>query len=193
MPSAVERLLLFWAEVVRSPRQVGSIIPSGQALGRAIARAVTATTPGYVVEIGAGTGAITEALATVSAKFDALSVVERSPRMTTALMQRFPRIEILVGCASMLMDRSFPKNRPLTVVSSIPFRSLPRDELHDMEQMITALSRHEGGFRFIQYSYSFGAPFRSPAPDLTWHRLRTVFANLPPATVWVLQKEVRLK
>ncbi len=192
MPSAVEQLLLFWAEIARSPRQVGSLIPSGQPLGRAMTDAVTDAPPGYVVEIGAGTGAITESLAAIRFEFDAFTVIERSPSLTAALMRRFPRLEIIAGCASMLLDMSFPKDRPLTVVSSIPFRSLPQAELHHMERVIAALSRHEGGFRFIQYSYSLGAPFRNPAPDFTWRRLKTIFANVPPATVWVLQKELAL-
>ena len=53
---------LFFRQYLRSPRSVGSVIPSSRALGRGVA-AETAWEPGqYVVELGGGTGSITMGL-----------------------------------------------------------------------------------------------------------------------------------
>ncbi|MGC3979704.1 MAG: hypothetical protein QM808_00410 [Steroidobacteraceae bacterium] len=191
MPPAMKRLLLFWGEVLRNPRRVGSLVPSGQALGGAVANTVMETTPGYVVEIGAGTGAITGALAKISHHFAAFSIVEKSPRMAGMLARRFPQAQIIAGCASLLRQTSFPNDLPLTLVSSLPFRSLPRFEHEEITRMIEQLGRHEGGFRFIQYSYLRGEPFQINTPGLQWRRRKMIIANVPPATIWILQRNHR--
>ena len=75
----------------------------------------------------------------------------------------------------------------ISVVSSLPFRSLPQGDRKQIEQAILRLSRHSRTFRFIQYSYLGRLPFPvDSAHPLQWTRRRTVLGNLPPATVWVL-------
>ena len=68
----------------------------------------------------------------------------------------------------------------------VAFRSL---QAADRIRIVQALRRQHaksGSFRFIQYSYGRLAPFHDPGDQLHWSRVRTVWANLPPATVWVL-------
>jgi hypothetical protein len=75
----------------------------------------------------------------------------------------------------------------ISVVSSLPFRSLPQGDRKQIEQAILRLSRHSRTFRFIQYSYLGRLPFPVDSTHpLQWTRRRTVLGNLPPATVWVL-------
>ena len=179
--------MVFWREVARSPRGIGSLFPSGRSLGRAVVREVLAGSPGFVIEIGAGTGAITGALLAQRDKFGGLTVLEKSPRMAALLAQRYPETTIRVACASELADQRFPRDVPLTIVSSLPFRSLPARDVASICAMIERLKDHHAGFRFIQYSYFGRVPFPSEGMCMEWRQRRTVFNNMPPATIWVLQ------
>lgn len=183
----MEAVLAFWKEFLKNPRRVGSITPSGEALGAAMARVVLADKPGCVVELGAGTGAITRSLVKIRAELDDLIVIEKSPRLVDLLAARYPTLHLVTGCASLVGNLEFPAGRPLTIVSSLPLRSLPEAELDDIKKAIRLLSGRADGFRFIQYSYFGRVPFISDIPWLAWDKLHTVFANIPPATIWVLR------
>jgi phosphatidylethanolamine/phosphatidyl-N-methylethanolamine N-methyltransferase len=182
----LESFIAFWKAFLQNPRRVGSITPSGAALGEAMVKVVLAEKPGCVVELGAGTGAITRALVNIRSQLDDLIVIEKSPGLAAHLMAAYPALNIVTGCASLVGKIDFPRGRPLTIVSSLPLRSLPRDELNAIKKAIGALSDRDAGFRFIQYSYFGRVPFVSHVSWLTWEKMHTVFANIPPATVWVL-------
>lgn len=182
----MKTLLAFWGECLRDPRRVGSVLPSGAPLGAAIAREVLASEPGYVVEIGAGTGAITEELVAIRHRLDGLTVVEKSPQLARTLSRRYAGMDIRTGCASLLAGLQLPADAPLTLVSSLPFRSLPQPELEAIRQTIVGLGDRHRQFRLIQYSYFGRLPFACQAPSLAWARKKTILANLPPATIWVL-------
>lgn len=179
-------LLPFWKSMLEDPRRVGSIVPSGRLLGLALARETVAQAPGHVYEIGAGTGSITQALFDLRRHFDSFHVIEQSPRLADCLRRRFPGVNVHRACASRLDEIHAGPLERLTVVSSIPFRSLqPADRI----RIVSALWRQQarcGSFRFIQYSYGAGVPFSDQGDHLHWERRQTVWANLPPATVWVL-------
>jgi len=182
----VRTLLAFWGACLRDPRGVGSVLPSGPLLGAAMAREVLAREPGFVVEIGAGTGAITASLVDIRHRLRGLLVVEKSPRLAQALARRYAGVDVRGGCASLLDDLQLPPGQPLTLVSSLPFRSLPRHELETIRRTILSLGSRHAGFRLIQYSYFGRQPFACGNPQLIWERKKTILANLPPATIWVL-------
>lgn len=183
----LQSVIAFWKALLKDPRRVGSITPSGLALGEAIVKVVLSAVPGCVVELGAGTGAITRSLVEVRGQLDDLIVIEQSPELVGLLGSRYPEINIVTGCASLVGRIDFPSARPLTIVSSLPLRSLPSDELSAIKNAIGSLSDRDGGFRFIQYSYFGRVPFVSHISWLTWEKMDTVFANIPPATIWVLR------
>ena len=62
--------LAFALAWVRNPRRVGAIAPASKALAQAMADEVARVGPGLLIEIGAGTGAITQALARLGAPPD---------------------------------------------------------------------------------------------------------------------------
>jgi len=99
---------------------------------------------------------------------------------------------VVHGCASQL-DRlaTDPKNS-LVIVSSLPLMSMPRDETLGCVQAMHALLEHHAGARLLQYTYAARhvRPFDAP-PGWRWRRVTTVWANLPPATVWSLEAVAR--
>ncbi len=54
--------LRFLRALIARPKNIGAVLPSSRGLGRAIARQIDPTMPGPVLELGPGTGVITQAL-----------------------------------------------------------------------------------------------------------------------------------
>lgn len=182
-------LLLFWRALLNDPRQIGAIAPASRSLSEAMVREVLSRDqPGVVIELGAGTGSITEALFEVRHHLIELIAIEKSPELATNLCQKFPSIAIYSHCASELEHLFKPQHDTLTLVSSLPFRSLPRRDKRRVSDSIARISEQIPNFRLIQYSYFGRLPFPCPTKNLVWRRRRTIVRNLPPATLWVLER-----
>ena len=72
-PQKRPQFLVAW---IRSPLKIGALTPSSKSLARAMARQVDLSEEGMVVELGAGTGAVTHALA-LAIPAERLLIVER--------------------------------------------------------------------------------------------------------------------
>jgi phosphatidylethanolamine/phosphatidyl-N-methylethanolamine N-methyltransferase len=181
--------LAFALAWVRNPRRVGAIAPASRALAQAVADEVARVGPELLVEIGAGTGAITQALAAVGPPPQRLFVLERDPGLVRHLHQRFPRAEVLHACASRMHLLPLPEADSLMLVSSLPLLSMPRDEARRCVQAMWKLLESRSNARLLQYTYAARhvRPFDQLPPGWHWRRVRTVWANLPPATVWSLE------
>ncbi len=184
----MRRLFLFWRELVCNPRQMGALVPSGRSLAVAVADEVRKQAPGYVLELGAGTGAITQALLEIRSCMAGYSVLEKSPQLADVLTARYPGLNVAAGCASTLAAIRFPEDQPLTVVSSLPFRSMQSSETASIRSALEQLMMRRAGFRLIQYSYFPVEPFSCSNDSYRWYWKRTVLMNLPPAMVWALDK-----
>ena len=103
--------LTFLVRWLRSPRQIGAIAPSSRYLARAIARqipraAVVGGAP--VVELGGGTGSITQGLLEAGLAPERLFVIERDRRMAELLRRRFPQVTVLCGDAEEMRELLAP-------------------------------------------------------------------------------------
>src|ERR1700742_189706 len=85
-----------WAE---KPLQMGSVTPSSRTLSRAIAESVNPQSQGPVVEMGPGTGPVTQALIERGIAEDRLVLVEYSAQFCELLSRRFPKATIVRGDA----------------------------------------------------------------------------------------------
>ena len=183
-------LLPFWQALRDDPRSVGALLPSGQALVQAMLDLTLAEPPGHVIEIGAGTGVITQALVQHRGKFASLQVVESNARLAEGLRHRFPGTPVHACCASQLDELLAEPVDRLTLVSSLPFGSLAPA---DRSRVLAAFARQAAKsrrWRLLQYSYVGRVPFQPVGPAEAWTRLHTVWRNLPQATLWQLSPRV---
>ena len=137
-----------------------------------------------IVEIGAGTGAITESLATRHPDVQ-LIVFELAPSLADNLRARFPGARVISGAfhENVSVLDGLPKRTVL--VSALPFKSLPRRVVRPTVDAFAAFMRAAPGRHLMQFSYSLRAPFVAPE-DFGWQRVTTVWRNAPPANVWQL-------
>ena len=89
----------FFFSWLKHPLQVGGISPASPALAHAMAAEVDPEVPGPVVELGPGTGVLTEALVERGIAPERIVLVEYSPEFCALLRERFPRARIVEGDA----------------------------------------------------------------------------------------------
>jgi phospholipid N-methyltransferase len=168
------------------PSTVGAILPSSRRLAEAMARAAAGSQG--LIELGAGTGAITAALRRCHPDVPLLAV-ELEPRLAQQLRARFPTIEVHASAADKVLRAASGMPEDTVLVSSLPFRSLPhRLRLRSSLAIERFLNEHPGR-RLVQYSYLPREPFAlRDAGQLRWRRLAAVWGNAPPAWVWELSR-----
>ena len=174
---------LFARSLLLNPRAMGALAPSSPKLSQLMASLVDPANS-LVLEIGAGTGAVTRALLARNVQPDRLIVIERDPSLAAFLRREFPGVRVRCGEAvhlsRILSDESV--GRVDTVVSSLPLRNLPPvDRIRNVRAMINALAH---GGQLIQYTYFAGCPIPSSRLGLEAELLGRVWLNLPPASVW---------
>ncbi len=169
--------------MLKNPSSTGSVIPSSRFLADAMARA--AGDVPHIVELGAGTGPVTQALLEQHPEAS-LTAVELQHSLAEHLRKRFPALDVRQACAHEVLDK-MAFGQPMAVVSSLPFRSLPADVVGvTVGSIIACLERHPGSC-LVQFTYQPRAPFQAPL-GYRWQRVATVWRNTPPAGVWVLRK-----
>lgn len=178
------RFLRQWAE---NPMCVGAVAPSGPDLAKAMAGFLVPTTSGPVVELGPGTGVVTQAILARGIAPDQLTCIEYSDRFVRLLQNRFEDINIRQGDAYDLAS-SLGDHAPLAgIVSSLPLLSSPARKRRTL--ILDALERLAPGAPFIQFSYSLVPPVREEPALFSLTRTGWIWNNMPPARVWVYRKQ----
>jgi phospholipid N-methyltransferase len=178
-------LWIFVQQFLCAPASVGAVWPSSRRLAKHLAEQVPLTSTGLVIELGAGTGVVTQALLERGINPDRLVVIERAPAFVRHLRARFPSIKVIQGDAS-LLKRLLPPGVPVdAIVSSLPLLALPPKEAARILMQWRLVLAHEG--TAVQFTYDLR---RRPSPSINGFVLvasSIVWRNLPPARVLKLQ------
>ncbi|PPE68817.1 hypothetical protein IS481_18115 [Caldimonas thermodepolymerans] len=170
---------------VARPMVVGAILPSSRRLAQAMADGAQGAQA--IVELGAGTGAITQAL---RARYPEVptTVVELQPALARLLRRRFPGATIVEQPAHEVLQQIDPGDDAVALVSSLPFRSLPAPWREAAREAIETFLVAHPRCRLVQYTYQPRVPFELVHADrLAWRRRTWVWRNAPPAWVWELE------
>lgn len=174
---------LFLRRWLANPLQMGSIVPSSPALTQRIARLVTRAEDEVVVELGAGTGAVSRALLAAGVPADRLVVVEIVPEMARHLARSLPGVTVIEGDAFALPE-ALPEalhGKVGTAICGIPLVLLPTDQ---QRRFVAAVESVAPGRGFLLYSYCVTSPLPYRTLGLTARREAWTPLNFPPASVW---------
>ena len=163
-------------------------MPSGRMLARTMAQYVDVQSDAPVVELGPGTGAITNALIERGVDQKRLVLVEYNPGFCALLRDRYPHAKVVQGDAYRLRDslREALKTRAAAVVSGLPLVTKPMPiRLKLIRDAFAALAP---GAPFVQFTYSVAPPIPKSLPGVSTEASERVWMNLPPARVWVYRK-----
>ena len=175
------RFLRSW---LTNPLKTGAVSPSGKDLARAMAEPVDLSIPGDIVELGPGTGPVTEALLARGVAPERLIVIEFNSDFCTLLRKRFPGLRVIQGDAYAIGDTlAGHVAGPLAaVVSSLPL--ITRPDAERLRLMRDALALMHPDAPFVQFTYGPTSPVPLKAMPLRAEPSRRIWMNLPPARVW---------
>jgi phosphatidylethanolamine/phosphatidyl-N-methylethanolamine N-methyltransferase len=179
------RFIRSWLE---TPLSIGAVTPSGRVLARAMARYVEPELPGPVVELGPGTGPVTEALVEHGVDPARLVLVEFNPVFCQLLRARFPAATVIQADAYGLRRAlaSLLRRPAAAVVSGLPMFTKPvRTRVRLLRDALALL---RPGAPFVQFTYAVVPPIPRAFAGVQAEASERIWMNLPPARVWVYRK-----
>ncbi|HEX9048878.1 MAG TPA: methyltransferase domain-containing protein [Verrucomicrobiae bacterium] len=181
---------LFLREWLANPQRTGAVAPSSPQLGAAMARWLPHDRESFVLELGPGTGAVTDALLKHGLRQERLIAIERNPTLAKLLRKRFPHAHIIAGDA-WDMDKliaGLPKRVDSVgaVISSLPLLNFPPEQAEALALKIRQVLAPEG--KWVQYSYRIHKLRTRGTSTFKLHASKIVWFNLPPARVSVFRK-----
>ncbi len=179
---------LFFRRFLAHPVRLATALPSSAAMARMVAGQVDRPDGTYVVELGAGTGAVTRALLDAGIPADRLIAVELDDQMAGFLETEFPAVHVIHGSATEI-GRLLPadaKGRVGAVVSGVPVSVLPLRVQHEFVDAVFSIL--PPGERFIEYTYRLNSPLPMRRLGLVGRRLAMTLRNLVPASVWEFRR-----
>jgi phosphatidylethanolamine/phosphatidyl-N-methylethanolamine N-methyltransferase len=179
------RFLRSWIE---KPLHMGAVMPSGKVLARTMAQYVNVDSMEPVVELGPGTGAITNALIEHGVDQKRLVLVEYNPGFCALLRDRYPQATVVQGDAYALRDSlwNILSAPAAAVVSGLPLVTKPM--LTRLKLIRDAFGALAPGAPFVQFTYSVAPPIPKSLPGVSTEASERIWMNLPPARVWVYRK-----
>jgi phosphatidylethanolamine/phosphatidyl-N-methylethanolamine N-methyltransferase len=176
------RFIRTWFE---NPLSTGAVMPSSKALARTMASYVDPQSTGPVIELGPGTGPVTEALVQRGVDPKRLILVEFDPDFCRLLRTRYPAATVVQGDAYRLrrLLSDTVRDPAAAMVSGLPLVTKP---LRTRLRLISdALGLLAPGAPFIQFTYAMVPPIPKGLSGITAKASDLIWMNLPPARVWV--------
>ena len=181
------RFIKTWLD---NPILTGAVSPSGRFLARMMARAVDPDGTRPIVELGPGTGPITEALLKRGVAPRRLVLVEFDADFCRLLRRRFPGAQVVQADAYRLRDSlgGVLAEPAAAVVSSLPLLNKPDVQRLALLEDAFALMEPDGAF--VQFTYGMASPVpRAAAAAYEAEISPPVWFNLPPARVWIYRRK----
>jgi phosphatidylethanolamine/phosphatidyl-N-methylethanolamine N-methyltransferase len=180
------RFIRSWLE---KPLETGAVAPSGKMLARTMASYVDPNVTGPVIELGPGTGPVTEALVTQGVDPARLVLVEFNPMFCRLLRTRYPTATVVQGDAYGLkraLGKVIPQRTAAAVVSGLPIVTKSvRTRLRLINEALGFLSP---GAPFIQFTYAVVPPLPRAIAGVRAEASERIWLNLPPARVWIYRR-----
>ena len=178
----------FLKSLVATPRLTGAVAPSGRALARAMAAAIGSPSHGLIVELGPGTGPVTEALVRAGVAPSRLVLVEFDAGFCRILRSRFPDATLVQGDAYSMrrLLETLLLQPAAAVVSGLPLVTKPiRMRLRLIRDAFDLMMP---GAPFVQFTYSVASPLPRRLGGFSVEASERIWMNIPPARVWVYRK-----
>lgn len=180
------RFFRTWFE---KPLRVGAVTPSSKALARTMAAYIDPAAPGPIIELGPGTGPITEALVAQGIDPGRLVLVEFDATFCRLLRARYPSATVVQGDAYGLKRilGNFLREPAAAVVSGLPLFTKPLRVR--LRLLFEAFGLMLPGAPFVQFTYNALAPMPTRLDRVRVEASERVWMNIPPARVWVYRRD----
>jgi phosphatidylethanolamine/phosphatidyl-N-methylethanolamine N-methyltransferase len=180
------RFIRSWIE---KPLSIGSVTPSSKALARAMAAYVDPNSNGPVIELGPGTGPVTEALLARGIDPARLILLEFDPTFCRLLRKRYPAATVVQGDAYSLKRAlgSHLAEPAAAMVSGLPLFTKPLKTR--LKLIYEAFALMLPGAPFVQFTYATVPPIPKALDRVRAEASERIWMNIPPARIWVYRKD----
>ncbi|MDQ4103448.1 MAG: methyltransferase domain-containing protein [Actinomycetota bacterium] len=190
----------FLVAALRSPRDVGTLLPSGPELARRLAAVVPEAgrggRPAVVVEVGAGAGAVTAAIVARAGQDAMVIAIEKDVGLANQLRSRQLGVRVVTADAAtlpaILADHGV--DRADVIVSVLPWTLFGPQRQREFLTIFAAALAPDGVFTAAAYSLGYWTPaarrFRLELDQRFGEVLptRTLWRHLPPAMTYVCRR-----
>lgn len=179
----------FLGAMIRSPRSVGSVVPTGRPVSRLMASHVSGGSNLPVLELGPGTGPVTRAILERGVAPSQLYIVEFSADLHAHLKTTFPDVNVIHGDAFNLDTALAGLGLAQfdCVVSGVPLLNFGQAARNALLQ--GALARVPPGRPMVQITYGPRPPVVPDDPSIAYRGSRRILRNVPPARVWTYWRD----
>ena len=176
----------FFKNFIKSPRKIGSIIPSSNVLANKMTEQQYLNGAKSIVELGAGVGCFTSKIIERKNSTTPFYVFEQNEDMKKILNRKFPKLMIYDNANNL---SKYVENAeievPDTIISGLPFTSLDKKLRYSiLEQVYNSL---ETGGKFITFQYSLHL-LRYLKSTYSKVEIKVVPLNIPMAYIYVCTK-----
>jgi phosphatidylethanolamine/phosphatidyl-N-methylethanolamine N-methyltransferase len=180
------RFIRSWIE---KPLSIGAVTPSSRVLARAMAAYVDPNAKGPVIELGPGTGPVTEALVAQGIDPARLILLEFDPTFCRLLRKRYPAATVVQGDAYSLKRvlGGHLAEPAAAVVSGLPLFTKPVKTR--LKLIYEAFALMLPGAPFVQFTYATVAPIPKALDRVRSEASERIWMNIPPARIWVYRKD----
>jgi phosphatidylethanolamine/phosphatidyl-N-methylethanolamine N-methyltransferase len=143
---------------------------------------------GPVIELGPGTGPITEALVARGVDPARLVLVEFDPTFCRLLRERYPSATVVQGDAYNLkrLLASHALEPAAAVVSGLPLFTKPLKVR--LKLIYEALGMMLPDAPFVQFTYATVAPIPKALDRVRAEASDRIWLNIPPARIWIYRR-----
>jgi len=179
-------------EFLRKPLQTGALFASGTQLASNLVHSANVRNSQSIVEIGAGSGAVTDEIIRLKNSDASLLAIEINELLARLLSNRHP--DVLVQCGDALKAYQYLQHSGYascdSVVCSLPWANMSRSSQIEMLCVIKKLLDKGGHFTSFAYAHCRFLPsakFFKRQLEETFDRVsvsKIQWVNLPPAFVY---------
>lgn len=175
---------LFFSKFLAKGRQISSAVPSSPAMVAGVLEHVDFNRPGTIVELGAGTGPVTEQIVEQLRPHHRFVAVENDRDFCDVLRRRFPDVSLLQADATRICEplAKMGIHKVDYVLSGLPTPALPRRSLLAMMHWLHDALSPDGVFIQITVAPMLYRGFYSRLFDEVDYRM--VWLNVPPGGVY---------
>ena len=178
---------VFFALWLQKPLRIDAANPSGARLADAVARCIDLARPGPVLELGAGTGSLTQGLVRAGCSPERIIALEREPALVAVLRREFPTMTVIAGDAKRIGEYLAGNVERLAgVVSSLPIKWFPVAAQYSVVR--PCLDLLGPGGRFVQLTNAFSSPLPVDRLGIAGQEVGRVWLNLLPTQIWAYSK-----
>ncbi len=167
----------FFKRFIASPGAVGAFLPTSLATARIMAAPIPKG--GTVLELGAGTGSITQGILERIGDPARLTSIEIDQLLANEFKKNFPLVNLIVTDAENILKRVTAYD---AIVSGVPFTMMTPAKRARMFDLVAKRLKPDGVFVAIQYSISSLHELKEYFDHV---RVRFSPINVPPAVVYV--------